>query len=138
MRAAKKTGTRPCLCKQCDVRRKGLGGLNTKGREGLGGVALKSVPVGAARRRLLDDLVRAAAPQRYFPQLTACTPPSTTDLPRALVVVSSIQTAGALFPSRRGVANSYFCIYNFQTASSCPLSPSRVWFRPSQPAPTTV
>ena len=66
MRAAKKTGTRPCLCKQCDVRRKGLGGLNTKGREGLGGVALKSVPVGAARRRLLDDLVRGLHTSKYY------------------------------------------------------------------------
>lgn len=55
-----KTGTRPCLCKQCDLRKRGkIGGLNTKGN-GPGGVALKSVPAGsAARKRLLEDLVSA-------------------------------------------------------------------------------
>ena len=57
----KKTGTRPCMCKQCDLR-KGmvLGGLNTKGK-GPGGVAFRSTPAGtASRRRLLDDLVTTA------------------------------------------------------------------------------
>lgn len=52
-----RTGTRPCLCKQCDLR-KGhvLGGLNTKG-PGPGGVAFRSVPRGTpARAALLSDL----------------------------------------------------------------------------------
>jgi len=59
-RKKKKTGTRPCFCRQCDIRRQGtLGGLNTKRCKGLGpgGVALKSVPASTpSRRKLLEDL----------------------------------------------------------------------------------
>ena len=56
-KALRRTGTRPCLCKQCELRSGNvLGGLNTKG-PGPGGVALRSVPAGTpARDFLLDDL----------------------------------------------------------------------------------